>query len=103
PSPSASFRAGPRAGREEETMAGTWKRAALSAFVLPHLGAWTIWWVPDCELKQRLAIGPTIYLVPLGLAQNWGMFAPEPPRDTSTLEAVVVDSRGLMRSYAFPR
>lgn len=83
-------------------MASTLRRLAISAFLIAHLAAVAIWNMPDCAIRSRCLYVCGYYLLPLGLWQSWGMFAPEPARDTAALEAVVVDARGLMHSYAFP-
>ncbi|MDB5353424.1 MAG: hypothetical protein JWN86_4671 [Planctomycetota bacterium] len=85
-------------------MAGTAKRLAISAFLIGHLAAVALWNMPECALKTNLAGRWTeAYMFPTGLWQSWGMFAPEPARDTLTLEAVVRDARGLVRTHPFPR
>lgn len=78
-------------------------RLAVSVFLVVHMGATFVWVLPPCPLKAR-CFGPvSCYILPLGLWQYWGMFAPDPVRDTVTLEADVVDSRGLRTSFAFPK
>jgi hypothetical protein len=42
-------------------------------------------------------------MLPLGFWQYWGMFAPDPVRDTWTLEAEVFDSRGLRHVVEYPK
>ena len=60
------------------------KKAAISAFLLAHLAAVAVWNLPDCAIKGRF-VGPSArYLLPLGLWQHWGMFAPHPAKATST-------------------
>ena len=83
-------------------MAWTVKRVAVSAFLIVHLAAVILWNLPPCPLKLRCATPCAYYLMPLGLWQHWGMFAPDPVRDTATLEALVVDARGLLHEFAFP-
>ena len=80
------------------------KRIAVSVFLVGHLAAVALTNLPDCALKRAIGFGwVDAYLMPTGQWQSWGMFAPEPAKDTITLEAVVRDSRGLVRRYAFPR
>jgi len=83
-------------------MAWTVKRLAVSAFLIAHLAAVLLWNLPACPLKLRMATTCGAYLLPLGLWQHWGMFAPDPVKDTATLEALVVDARGLLHEYAYP-
>lgn len=85
-------------------MARTAKRLAISAFLIAHLGAIVLVNLPDCSLRRKLGNRwVDAYLNPTGQWQAWGMFGPEPPHDTITLEAVTRDARGIVRRYAFPR
>lgn len=79
------------------------KRLALSLLLVVHLAAVALANLPDGPLAQATAGWTAYYLQPTGQWQSWGMFAPEPSTDTLTLEAVVRDSRGLLRHYSFPR
>ena len=86
-------------------MAWAWtaKKWGVSAFVLCHVGALVVWNLPPkVALRERLA--PTLgwYLLPTGLWQDWGMFAPDPAPSTIALEAVTLDRHGVLRRYAFP-
>lgn len=84
-----------------------WFRAAsrlgISAFLVFHMAATVIWVLPACPLRLRCADTVGYYILPLGQWQYWGMFAPDPVRDTITLEADAVDSRGLRTAFAFPK
>lgn len=82
----------------------TWtaKRWAISAFLLVHIGAVTIWNLPPCAIRSRGVEWSARYLLPLGLWQHWGMFAPNPATATAVLEAAVVDNQGLLHRFAFP-
>jgi hypothetical protein len=62
-----------------------------------------IWVVPPSPLKAAAFSTVRYYMLPLGLWQNWAMFAPDPMRQSITLDADVVDARGLRATYAFPR
>jgi hypothetical protein len=81
----------------------TLRRLAISAFVTLHVAALVIWNLPACAIRQRCEVAAGYYLLPTGLWQYWGMFAPDPVRDTLRLEALVLDRRGILRSFAFPR
>ena len=81
----------------------TARRWAISAFLVFHIAATTIWVSPPCAIRYRLFPTLSYYIVPLGLWQFWAMFAPDPMRDTITLEAEVIDARGLRHSFAFPK
>jgi hypothetical protein len=81
----------------------TARRLAISAFVVLHLAATAIWLMPLCPIRQQF--GPVLryYMLPLGLWQYWGMFAPDPIHDTVMLEAEVIDINGVRYGFAFPR
>jgi len=80
------------------------KRLGISAFLIFHLSAVVLTNLPDSPLRRNLAHEwVDAYLMPTGQWQGWGMFAPEPTKNTLTLEAAVKDSRGLIRHHAFPR
>jgi hypothetical protein len=85
-------------------MSLTAKRLVISAFVIFHVSAVGITNMPDCPLKRTIGRAwVDAYTQPTGLWQVWAMFAPDPAKEAVTLEAVVRDSRGLVRNYAFPR
>ncbi|WP_337173149.1 hypothetical protein [Paludisphaera sp.] len=77
-----------------------WK-LGISAFVLFHVTATLAWVVPDSPVKAALFPAFRPYMIPLALWQSWGMFAPDPVQTTYTLEAEVVDSRGMGRIHEF--
>ena len=81
----------------------TARRLAISAFLIGHMGAVSIWVLPPCPIQRRCAGTLAYYILPLGLWQYWGMFAPDPVRDTLMLEAEVIDVRGIRYNFAFPK
>ena len=81
----------------------TARRLAISAFLIGHMGAVTIWVIPPCPIQRHCAETAAFYMLPLGLWQYWGMFAPDPVRDTLMLEAEVIDVRGIRYHFAFPK
>ncbi len=80
-----------------------WRRCAISAFLVAHLSALLLWNLPACPLRQRTYGLTSRYIMPTGQWQYWGMFAPDPGRDTITLEALAVDARGIYHNFAFPK
>ncbi|MBX6313346.1 MAG: hypothetical protein IRY99_10595 [Isosphaeraceae bacterium] len=84
-------------------MAWSLKRLFLSAVVATHLAAVVLCNLPDCAIKQRCGGWIAYYLLPLGLDQGWGMFAPDPGRVTVALEAIAVDDKGRTYTFSFPR
>ena len=81
----------------------TFRRLAISAFLVVHLFASAIWVLPASPIRQYFAPTVAYYILPLGLWQFWAMFAPDPVRDTVTLEAEVIDGNGVRSEFAFPR
>src|SRR5262249_28037627 len=86
-------------------MAWQWtaRRAGISAFVIFHISALTIWTMPHCAIKERFQEPFRYYMLPLGLWQWWAIFAPDPILNTMVLEAEIVDSKGMRHVYEFPR
>jgi hypothetical protein len=79
------------------------KQLSISAFLLVHLGGLAVWNMPICAIRDRLVPVYQYYMCPLGLWQNWTMFAPEPVKNTTSLQALAVDKNGFMYQYAFPK
>jgi hypothetical protein len=78
-------------------------RIALSILLTAHLIAVLAWLMPPCALRDRIAplVGP--YLLATGQWQHWGMFAPDPARDTLATEIMARDAWGRIHQYQFPR
>jgi hypothetical protein len=81
----------------------TVRRLLISAFLVVHLGATLLWVMPECPIRQRTIGTVSCYIMPLGLWQFWTMFSPDPVPDTFTLEAEVVDSKGIRAVFSFPK
>ncbi len=79
------------------------RRIFLSTFLIIHLTAVIIMNLPPSALRQALFYPAACYLVPIGLDQAWGMFAPNPVLHTNTLEVLTVDNDGIQRTFVFPR
>jgi hypothetical protein len=84
-------------------VAWTLRRLLISLYVAFHVLALVLWIVPTCVLKQRFLLVFAPYMLPIGHWQYWGMFAPNPMQDTMAVEAVVRDSHGMLRIFAFPK
>ncbi len=86
-------------------MAWRWtaRRLVISAFVIFHLSALIMWTMPDCAIKKQFQPPYRYYVLPLGLWQWWAIFAPDPIRNTTTLNAEVVDAKGMRQVYEFTR
>ena len=83
--------------------AWTFRKTAISVFVSIHMAATLVWVIPDCPVRRAAFGVARLYIVPLGLWQYWGMFAPDPLQNTVALEAEVVDAQGLRHHFDFPR
>lgn len=81
----------------------TLRKWGISAFICAHIGATLVWTLPNCPIRVACLPAARYYILPLGLWQFWGMFAPDPVRDTYTLEADVVDARGMRSTFYFTR
>jgi hypothetical protein len=78
-------------------------RVVLSSFVLFHLSALVIWTIPPCYIKERFAGPYRYYMLPLGIWQWWAMFAPNPVRETTVVEAEIIDTKGMRHLHEFPK
>jgi hypothetical protein len=81
----------------------TARRLAISAFVVFHLSALIVWTNPPCALKERFAAPFRPYMLPLGLWQWWAIFAPEPVKENTVLEAEIIDAKGLRHIHEFTK
>jgi hypothetical protein len=90
-----------------EILSGRWfrkaRRLGISAFLVVHIGATVLWVLPPCPIKASTFGWLRCYILPLGFAQSWDMFSPDPPFNVLTLEAEAIDVRGLRYNFAFPR
>jgi hypothetical protein len=80
------------------------KRIAISAFLIFHIVAIICWCAPlDSALLTsfRGLIRP--YMQWSGLFQGWNMFAPEPMKLNSYVEADIIFQDGQKRTWEFPR
>ena len=95
----------PRIGGKEVPLSWRWtaKRLAISAFLAFHLSVVGLINMPPSALRHLLFWPIIHYLIPIGLDQAWGMFAPNPVMHESTLEVLTVDKDGLQRTFAFPK
>ena len=82
---------------------GRLRRAAISAFVVFHLTATFVFLIPWSPVKVRWFESVRLYMLPLGLWQYWGMFAPDPFHDSMVLEAEALDAQGVRHRFEFPK
>ncbi len=84
-------------------LSNTWKRTAISAFILFHLVVIASWCLPINSLlndRWKQTIGP--YVRWSGLFQAWDMFAPDPAKLNSYVSAEITFHDGSTRAWAVP-
>ena len=82
---------------------GSIRRNVISAFILFHLMAITLWAVPydsTVIVRARDMIQP--YMRWTGLFQRWDMFAPNPVPTNTVIKAVVITDHHI-RVWEYPR
>lgn len=91
--------------RKEGALAWRWNawRLAISAYLVLHLTATLAWVVPPSPIKALLMPKFRFYMLPCGLWQSWGMFAPDPMNSTIVLESEVIDAKGMRHAYEFTK
>jgi hypothetical protein len=80
------------------------RRKLISAFILFHLIAITLWAIPydlPSIVQGREIIAP--YMRWTGLFQRWDMFAPEPILKNRYLKAVVITTHHHIYTWSYPR
>jgi hypothetical protein len=80
-----------------------WGRRLVSAFLVWHLFAVTIWLLPESALRQSCFGLVSPYMTLTGFMQSWSMFSPSPASMDVYVEARVTYADGRVRSWNFPR
>jgi hypothetical protein len=91
-------------GRTAPAESGFVRRALISAFILVHLIAITLWAIPydfPFIVKARDLIQP--YMRWTGLFQTWDMFAPNPIPTNTYIKAVVITEHHYIYTWDYPR
>jgi hypothetical protein len=86
--------------RFESTLAG---RVAISVFLIVTLVALVFWNLPDSEIKRKSLMIVRPYITATSIDQNWGVFAPDPRRQTIDLVARVRFADGTEEILGIPR
>jgi hypothetical protein len=81
----------------------TARKVAISAFLAFHLTAVVLINMPQSALRERMFFLISYYVIPVGIDQAWGMFAPNPVAHAQVLEVLTVDKNGIQRTFAFPK
>jgi hypothetical protein len=77
-------------------------RAAISVFVAVTILCLVLWNLPDSGLREKTFSFFWPYVNTLGIEQNWGVFAPDPRRQTIDPYARVTMSDGSQTTYRMP-
>jgi hypothetical protein len=85
--------------RLEKAPAG---RALISVFLLFTVFSLVVWNLPDSEVKRQALGVVRPYVNAVGLDQNWGVFAPDPRRQTTQLFARVTYADGREETWRVP-
>jgi hypothetical protein len=85
--------------RLETSVAG---RAAISVFLLVTLASLVVWNMPNSELQRKSLKVVRPYVTALSLEQNWGVFAPDPRRETLDFLARVRFADGSEEEVRMP-
>jgi len=86
--------------RFESTVAG---RAAISVFLVATLLALIFWNLPESEIKRKSFKIVRPYITATSLDQNWGVFSPDPRRQTIDVVARVSFADGTRETFGIPR
>lgn len=77
-------------------------RAVISVFVVVTVASLVVWNLPDSELRRRALPPVEPYVNLTGLDQNWGVFAPDPRRETIAVFARAKYRSGREETLQFP-
>jgi hypothetical protein len=86
--------------RLETSAAG---RAAISVFIAATVASVVAWNLPESELKRDALEVARPYVLATGLNQNWGVFAPDPRRQSLEVVADVRYADGARETLTLPR
>jgi hypothetical protein len=100
--PGGATRRPPRSVQErfEASPRGRW---ILSAFLALTVGAIVVWNLPASEIRTLAAPVVEPFVNVSGLDQRWNLFAPDPPRRTYELVAVIEYADGSQVLWKSPR
>jgi hypothetical protein len=78
-------------------------RAAISVLIVVTVLSVVVWNLPESELKRQALEVVRPYVLATGLEQNWGVFSPDPRRQTLDLVARVRFADGSEETLIVPR
>jgi hypothetical protein len=85
--------------RLESSVAGRW---AISVFLIATLASLIVWNMPASEIQRKALKVVRPYVTALSLEQNWGVFAPDPRRQTLDFFARVRYADGSEEEVRMP-
>src|SRR5688572_4755216 len=85
--------------RLESLLAG---RIAISLFIVVTVASIFIWNLPQSEIQRKSLSFVRPYVTALALEQNWGVFAPDPRRQTLDFYAIVRYEDGTEEQLRMP-
>lgn len=89
-------------GLQDRIEASLQGRALVSIFVAVTVASLILWNLPESELRRRALPVVETFVGLTGLAQNWGVFAPDPRRETISLVARAKYTDGREEEFDFP-
>lgn len=78
-------------------------RILISGFVLFVLVGTVVWNLPESKLKRSDSRYVEPVVLALGLDQTWGVFAPEPRKQTFDMEARIIYDDGTREIWTMPK
>jgi hypothetical protein len=96
------WKASPPHGVQERLESALLGRVLISVFLLFTVFSLVVWNLPDSGVKRHSLKAVRPYVNAVGLDQNWGVFAPDPRRQTTQLFARVTYADGREETLRVP-
>jgi hypothetical protein len=91
-----------RAGVQERLESTSAGRTAISVFLIVTIASLVVWNMPQSEIQRRSLKVVRPYVTALSLEQSWGVFAPDPRRETLDFFARVRFADGTEEEVRMP-
>jgi hypothetical protein len=79
------------------------REIAISVMIVAVLVIGVVGNLPDASLTRAVTPAVDTVAVPLGLEQNWSMYAPNPPRRQENIEVHIAMADGTEKVWTLPR
>ncbi|MEB3982868.1 hypothetical protein OQ968_16530 [Mycobacterium sp. 663a-19] len=79
------------------------RESATSAMIVVILAIGVVWNLPDAAITRAVVPLLRPIALPLGLDQNWSMYAPNPPQRQENIEVHVAMADGSDKVWTLPR